>query len=485
MQIELYFHGNPKGFDYKGPNKEKDSFFQRFYNRKKVVSKELVVEKRDTFYYYTLLLSKNVIDSNGRPDSYFGITIRFDVYYKIATNIYSLLDTICSKWIIGEVLKESDDNLQYTAPQLNITTIDGLQNDLVTWIQRANEQDFVTIKNQSGSNGQIEQLNLADCSPDNVREAIQKYGSVSISIEYSLLREKEQEATLQKFNQQWTSKCSDLQDKYDAAVKNSQSLNETICSLQNQLEKAQSDLKKEKKDFEDYKSKNEVSSTILSELKKEKEALLKIAKYVDSLNVKLPNEYSSAERNNKEKKRSQQKNKKTFSGEIIKKYLPLGVGILILGFVIWLAISIKSCSDNSDNEHNPNNQSAVMKDEKVLVAQQETKVTQPLREETSEGILPPSIDINNLRIDVMEFTKSKTYMTLNDAYSIRVLDKQQNSVDGIKGLWKVKNSDFHISNPNTVETTVYPARRGDDLEILFYVDGCETPVKRIIEVRDN
>ena len=113
MELEVYIHGNPTGFKYLGPAKEKDSFFQRFYNRTKSVGKELIIESAQPYYYYTYLFCKNVLDTNSRPNSYFGITIRFDAYYKSAANLYTLLDTLCNKWVIGNLLKGGKGGFQY------------------------------------------------------------------------------------------------------------------------------------------------------------------------------------------------------------------------------------------------------------------------------------------------------------------------------------------------------------------------------------
>lgn len=96
------------------------------------------------------------------------------------------------------------------------------------------------------------------------------------------------------------------------------------------------------------------------------------------------------------------------------------------------------------------------------------------------------IDFNTLTIDVAEFTKNVTYMTKDAAYNIRICDnKKFKPVEGIKGSWKIQDSDFYIGNPKHAETTITPKRSGNNLEIQFFVEGYGTPLKRTIVVKEQ
>ena len=57
-------------------------------------------------------------------------------------------------------------------------------------------------------------------------------------------------------------------------------------------------------------------------------------------------------------------------------------------------------------------------------------------------------------------------------------------MEGVKGSWKIQDSDFYIGNPNSAETTITPKRSGNDLEIQFFVEGHGTPLKRTIVVKE-
>ena len=136
MKLDIYIHGNPKGFKCLGTANDDQSLF-RFYNYKKNVGKEFLIEQNAPFYFYTYLFCNNVFDCNGRPDSYFGITLRFDTYYLSVKKLYTLLDTLCNKWVVGNLFKRDKENYQYSSNEFPQDIFEGIQNDIVDWIRKA------------------------------------------------------------------------------------------------------------------------------------------------------------------------------------------------------------------------------------------------------------------------------------------------------------------------------------------------------------
>ena len=482
MQLQIYIHGNPKGFNYVGPTNEKDFFFQRFYNRSKSVDKELIIESTKSFCYYTYLLSKNVYDTSGRPDAYFGLTIRFDAYYLNASNIYTLLDTLCNKWVVGDLLKVEGANLQYTTTGLNQNVFDNIQNDVVAWIKRADNTDFSDNLDVNVTNTQTKQLNLVDCSVDNVKKYVQQYGIVSVSTEYILLRESIHESRLQTLNQQWTDRWNDLQAKHNTAISNVQGLNGTIQNLQGQLSQAQNDLQRVQKEFNDYKTSNKLNHDILNGLMEEKKALLKLAGFIDSLDIKPKQSRTNGK--NRDIKSGNDKSDRHGENDIrpfdIRKCIRYIILVLIAGAIVWFLFSLKDCSDNvvayNVEQPIPEQTEGVIEE---ITETQESKVTE------SEKHTALDIDISKLYIDIKEFTKTKNYMEENDAYTIRICDaNSHNPIDGINGFWIIQDSDFYVGNPSFAETTITPKRKGKDLLVKFCIEGNEaTPLERIIEVK--
>lgn len=508
MQLEVYIHGNPKGFYYLGPSNEKDSFFQRFYNKTKSVGKELIIENAKPYCYYTFLLGKNVYDTNGRPNAYLGITVRFDVYYINAINIYTLLDSLCNKWIIGDVLKVEESNLKYVTTDISQQAFENIQSDLVAWISRSEDSDLTSTPNVSNSNGQIGQINLIDSSADNVKKVFQRFGTISISTDYALLREHDQETRLQTLNQEWTAKWNDLQGKHTAAINNAQGLNGTIQTLKGQLSQAQNDLNRVQREYEEYKSKNKLSYEVINGLREEKQALLKLASFVDSLGIEQPKIHSSQKTNKVYGNRDNGKNGQEDDDDNFKRILSYIIPSIAIVLVIWLLFSLKDCTGKGflsflDEDNTPvaevieTQQPAPTSDAVITDG-----TTQPTAGGTarqadgysavSEGVAAENadtkttdIDFSALTIDVAEFTNNVTYMKKNGAYTIRICDnKKFKPVEGVKGSWKIQDSDFCIGNSNSAETTITPKRSGNDLEIQFFVEGHGTPLKRTIVVKD-
>lgn len=504
MELEVYIHGNPTGFKYLGPAKEKDSFFQRFYNRTKSVGKELIIESAQPYYYYTYLFCKNVLDTNGRPNSYFGITIRFDAYYKSAANLYTLLDTLCNKWVIGNLLKGGKGGFQYVSNELTQNVYESIQSDLVDWIRRAiDDTDLLNLQNISYINNQEGKLNLIDCSSDNIRKYMQKYGAISISPDYPLLRESEHETRIQTLNRQWKDKWNDLQSKHDAAISNAQGLNGTIQALQDQLSQAKNNLLQIQKEYDDYKSKNNLSYNIINGLKEEKQALLKLAGFVDSLGIEQSKIHGDQRKNSFHGNRNNDRNKQDEDDDVldfnIKRYLPYIILAIVLVLIVWFLFSLNDCSNKGFSSFREEDKTRVAEfveqpKENPISEKETTKEAGQKTEEilvdgeiveSDEVNKTETIDYNTLTIDVAEFTKVIKYMTKNSAYTIRICDNLKfKPAEGIKGCWKIQDSDFYIGNPNSTETTITPRRSGNDLELQFFVDGYGTPLKRTIVVKE-
>ena len=83
MDLELFIHGVPKGQKIWGKAENDLAYIQNFYTQNNDETKFLVEirsTKDTTFCYYSYLKYNNVVASDGRAGSYFGMTLRFDVY---------------------------------------------------------------------------------------------------------------------------------------------------------------------------------------------------------------------------------------------------------------------------------------------------------------------------------------------------------------------------------------------------------------------
>lgn len=504
MEIEgIYLHGGVKGFSFindRATQTEYDSFFRRFYDKitkaavtlKKIesVSKSFVIESLlingKQFYDYTFL-EYYVFDVSGRP-SYFGITIRLNAFYCEVSDLYFILDTIFKKDFIGNLLLPRDSTYMCTKEEIDKPLFESTMNDFVQLSSSVlQDSKLKSLRSVSSEHGDSICLNLIDCQPMVVEKAITQYGKLIITTDAPLQRESQGKQEIDKLNKQWTVKWEELQGRYTDAINNAKGLNNTIQTLRGQLSQIQEELHKVNREFEEYKSNNKLSYQVINGLKEEKQALLKLADFVDSLSVVEQHRTHGNQRNN---------NLISFS---IRSYLSFIISIIVIGLILWGVFSLNDCSgknmlspsygDQANNAQiakqssNPNNAGDIIHKDSIPQADGDS----PYQDDAVSGktdINTKTVDFNSLTIDVAEFNKDVKYMVKNCAYTIRILDKKESKpVEGIVGSWNVKESDFYIGNLNSAETSITPKRSGDNLEIRFFVNGYDTPLMRTIIVR--
>jgi len=503
MEIEgIYLHGGAKGFSFindRGTQAEYDSFFRRFYDKitkaaisiQKIesVSKSFIIESQPIngkqFYDYTFM-EHYVYDISGRA-SYFGITIRLNTFYCEISDLYFILDTIFKKDIIGNLLLPKELTYMCTKEQIDKPLFEMVMNDIVQLssivLRDSNLRD---IRSAYGEKGSGVSINLIDCQPKFVENAISQYERLTISTDAPLQRESQ---SRQEIN--------NLQEKYTDAVNSAQGLNDTILTLQEQLSQAQNELRQVHREFNEYKSKNKLNYEVINGLKEEKQALLKLANFVDSLGILEQPRSTWEQRDNKihghrDNNRNGQEKKNNVLSFSVKPYLSYIICAVVLAIIFF---SLKDCSGKNFLSFAGNEQTPVIEvqpngpnpegstTETVLQANgsESFVVSEDVAHEETDTKI---VDINTLTIDVAEFTVGRSYMTVNTPYTLQIYDKNKHKqVEGIRGSWKIKDRDFYISNPDSTMTIITPIRSGEDLEIQFFVEGYETPLKRKIVVK--
>lgn len=530
MEIEgIYLHGGAKGFSFindRGTQTEYDSFFKRFYDKitkaaisiQKIesVSKSFIIESLPVngkqFYDFTFM-EHFVYDVSGRP-SYFGITIRLSAFYCEVSDLYFILDTIFKKDIIGNLLLPKDSSYMCTKEQIDKPLFEKVMNDIIQLSSSVlDDSNLRALRSASGEKGGGVSINLIDCRPQVAEKAISQYGRLTISIEAPLQRESQSKQEIDKLNQQWTAKWNDLQGKHTAAINNVQGLNGTIQALQGQLSQTKNDLNRVQREFDEYKSKNKLSYEVINDLREEKQALLKLAGFVDSLGIDDHQRTRNSQRTNTiHGNRNNGRNGQEENDDILhfnlRPYLSYIIPTIVVALIVWLLFSLKDCTGKGflsflDDDNKPvaevveQQPPAPASDAGITggttqqttgeTAQQADGYSAVSKDVASENAdtKTTDIDFNTLTIDVAEFNKDLTYMTKNGAYTIRICDNMKfKKVEGVKGSWNIQDSDFYIVNPNSVETSITPIRSGNDLEIQFFVEGHGTPLKRTIVVKD-
>lgn len=191
MNINYYFHGLPKGFDFIGNQSEKDFFFQNFYekifrqehangnNGFNELRIEAIPQGSAPAYYYTYFIGKGINTCYEPRPGYLAVTIKLDIYYKKARNLMFLLDSFVHGYIVKAVLSNNQYRVNDFAG-ISQQVKSFLKNELEGLIEKTfNPEDLIKI-NVPGQRTGVK-INLADANDATVEQAIRQYGEVSIS----------------------------------------------------------------------------------------------------------------------------------------------------------------------------------------------------------------------------------------------------------------------------------------------------------------
>ena len=132
MNAELYIHG-PRHAIY--GKRDEDAYFQGFDNSKIKDEIRFTVEIRKNenklYTYYNYLRYSNVTDIAGRTGAYIGITLRLDAYYANLNVVYTVLNSIFSKSVVGLLVKQTSTGYQY-----NVDNFESSKNEILDKIEK-------------------------------------------------------------------------------------------------------------------------------------------------------------------------------------------------------------------------------------------------------------------------------------------------------------------------------------------------------------
>lgn len=197
MDLELFIHGVPKGQKIWGRAENDLAYIQNFYTQNNDETKFLVEirsTKDTTFCYYSYLKYNNVVASDGRAGSYFGMTLRFDVYCADIVTIYNILDIVYKKHIIGTLLSgEVSKNKFLVADFSNDSAeLKEVESTIFSLIRLSiANPDFMNLQSlQAQKEGSLLEVNLLDCTKENILSVMRKCSKVAISPYYPSLKDK-------------------------------------------------------------------------------------------------------------------------------------------------------------------------------------------------------------------------------------------------------------------------------------------------------
>lgn len=280
-QFDLYVHGVPVGHEICGCDRELD-YIKGFYNHdvKVEVSSMLQIDVVNGSSFYTYLRKKNVRNAEGRPGSYFGLTVSFtDRYCTNVQMLYEILDAIYRQVCVNSLIKAETGGDRFLVKQISTASYKNhLTVDFIKAAFKNNVENlqFGNLKGFSSSSSEAK-FSLSEVDSPLFRETLKskrilvspEYGTASVAYN-NLLKEVEpirnENVQLKAANTQLTESKNGLSKEVERLEKELADLNvsaskkykKELDDLQAQLEKC-----RQEKDKLDAKIKEATSAVDL------------------------------------------------------------------------------------------------------------------------------------------------------------------------------------------------------------------------------
>lgn len=293
MTVDLILHGVPNGQDIWGVSDD-THYISTFYvqkDEKEYLSIEARKVAGKSYCYYNFLKYNGVTASDERAGAYIGITLRFDAYYKDVLNVYHLCEIVYNN-LLDKILVKNGDNVKFKIAKFEdaeqeLTEIKKKMFNLLNF--SATAKDFTPINDAFFKNdAKTLKAFLLDCTPENVMQALVKYGKVEISRYLPSVNESKRLKSVEdRFNAIIAQKDVDLQNA-----------NLQIGDLTSERQRLQSDLQDKTKEI------NELNSLISEKedtIKNNEEAIKEVSTYINK-SKELQSELDSARGENEQLK---------------------------------------------------------------------------------------------------------------------------------------------------------------------------------------
>lgn len=188
MNVGFYIHGVPRGLDVWGTEQDRDyikCFYSSTYTEEVRFVVEVIPSRRKSFYTY--IVGKNVLGSEGRSGSFFAMTISFErAFCTDVYNLFHLFKIIFEKLIVGTLLTNQNGSYRYISG-----TFDGKEKELnaikAELLRELNQfiDDFEAIDGSfAASPSQVVLFNNLDVDSPSFYETLKRTLKVYVSPEY-------------------------------------------------------------------------------------------------------------------------------------------------------------------------------------------------------------------------------------------------------------------------------------------------------------
>jgi len=474
MDVEIMLHGVPEGQDYYGIPEERANAVLFYDNSSESI--KFVVEPKaignKPYVYYTYLRYKGLVGYGGRSGSYLGLTMRVDKYYQDVAHIYSMLEMVFKRYIVGVFIAPVGDSYKYLVPSFasKKTEIDKLQQGLIELIKSTCvwskfvdlDSSFIHPGTSSAS------CNIVDITENAMLSALKKYSKVVLSPDYKLNLAIEYEKKIQEMEGMSGEVVAGHKQKLLDKEKEVDQLNMTINTQKSQIATLQAELRQKETEASQNKRKGELSQMILGI----KEPVNSLANYFQVQDAhKEPPKPSYGRRN-----------------------FILGIlGCVLSAIIIALCIaSMLRSTRDSDSQQNlsdltqKNEQLAneiKLKNDTIYDLRNQLNTNVTKQQSLFSATPPNAVAVKNLRIDVSPYT-GEGNLKCNSSYTLKVKNKDESNKDytGV-GQWTIKNATIKGGNDTAPKITIVPDGKGP-VTMEYTSENCSCP-SRTINVQTN
>ena len=356
MKLELFVHGVPKGQSIWGKNDDL-IYIQNFYTSRNDEIRFLVQLreiKGERYCYYSYLRYNNIAASDGRPGAYFGLSLRLDAYCSDVIGVYNILETIYKRYIVGSILNSEKTKSKFliTDFQSKDEDLKKIQEYIVSLIKLSLlPSDFISLKDfvLAGSNNIIE-VNLIDCSKENVLNVISKSSAIAISPFYPTIKDintkKQIEDQMVSYKKKQEGEVARLQLENESRIKGCK---EEIRSLMQKNEELNVILQKTINDRQSLSTENKRLKQLLEENKKGRDVENTVATLREPL-TKLAKLVGLEEPAHDRYEKYHYEEKWSWWDKIRKIILPILHTILLLIIVLFCTFRVINSCDAEENK---------------------------------------------------------------------------------------------------------------------------------------
>ncbi len=438
MDIEIFVHGVPNGQSFWGKEEDRN-YFGNFYGQSCSDAVKYLIQTRSsngkTYCYYNYLVYQNVIGSDGREGSYFGLSIRFDEYCKDFIGIYKILDTVFTAHVRNKILKVQNGNYKYVIADFASASemMSNIKEAIWQLLQSTlTNESICSLGGFAIGGGGIPTGNLYETTANDVEAMVKQYGKIALSPYYPTVREK---GIVQQYDTKLQSVKQQYEERYNAEInakeQTNRSLNDSLTSVQRDCAKLQEAIAHKDKIIA---QKDSVITNLEYQIKQigQNQKVVKNINLIKAPIIELAN-ILGGQRVHGREENTKQKKENPFSAKGLIPLVNLAILLLVLISVILLMFKVSPNGNKSNDTFESLQDSiSVLKEENENLKNQHSSSE---NENTSNEQVPPNpftdgSSPTNVRISVTGYNESqKAYLKRNTAYVVTVLDSK-NPNDG-------------------------------------------------------